>query len=297
MREKLLFIINPYAGKAQIGGELVDIVDIFTKAGYDVVVHPTQSVNDASDFASKNGAEYKKIIVSGGDGTIRGVVEGIMSLKEKDEIQVGYIPSGSTNDFAISLGIPKKRIDAANAILNGKLFKCDIGRFNDRRFNYVAAFGAFTDVSYATPQEFKNAFGHLAYIIEGLSRLPNLSSYAMKVDCDGRVIKGDFVLGMVMNSNSIAGISSENVIQADLSDGLFELLLIKNPSNLLEVQPIIAGLLRGDKEGEGFYLLKGKSFEFETEDDIKWTLDGDYGGNAKSVRISVMEKALNIIVP
>lgn len=296
MPKKLLFIFNPHAGKAQIGNELVEIIDIFARGGYDVVAHPTLAPMDAFNAIKERGSEYGLIVVSGGDGTLSEAVEGLMSIPERDNITLGYIPSGSTNDFAVSLGIPKNMTEAANVILNGEPFKCDIGSFNDKKFNYVAGFGAFTDVSYETPQETKNVFGHMAYIFEGIARLPSITSYAMKIDYDGNKIAGEFVLGMVMNTNSIAGFNGENMIKADLSDGLLELLLIKAPSNIMELQSVIAGLLRGEKEGSGFLLVKVKNVTFETEDDIKWTLDGEFGGNDKNVEISVIEGAVNFMV-
>lgn len=296
MPKKLLFIYNPCAGKAHIGNELVEIIDIFTKGGYDVVAHPTQAQMDAFNVIQEHGSEYDIIVVSGGDGTLSEAVEGLMLLPDKDKIHLGYIPSGSTNDFAVSLGIPKNMKDAAEIIVKGKPFKCDIGRFNNKKFNYVAGFGAFTDVSYETPQETKNMFGHLAYIFEGISRLTSITSYAMKVTYDDNKIVGEFVLGMVLNTNSIAGFNGENMIKAELNDGLLELLLIKAPSNIIELQGVIAGLLRGETEGNGFLLTKVRNVVFETEDDIKWTLDGEFGGNDKKVEISVIEEAVNFIV-
>lgn len=299
MAEKLLFIFNPYAGKGIIKANLAEIIDIFTKGGYDVVAHPTQAPLDAYHVVSETGRDYRFIVVSGGDGTLSEAVEGYLNLPEdiRENIRIGYIPSGSTNDFAISLGIPKSPLEAASAIIGGEVFKCDIGKFNDKKFNYVAGFGAFTDVSYATPQETKNMFGHMAYILEGIMRLPSLTSYAVKVKCNGEKLAGEFILGMVMNSNSVAGIKGENFFQADLCDGLFEVLLIKNPSNLIEFQNMITGMLKGEAEGKGYVLLKASEITFETEDDVKWTLDGEYGGNAREVKISVLPKAVNFVVP
>ena len=295
MPEKMLFIYNAHAGKAQISNELVEIIDIFTKGGYEVVAHPTQAPKDAFETVRDRGSQYSLIAVSGGDGTLSEAVEGLMLLPERDNIRLGYIPSGSTNDFAVSLGIPKSMPDAARLIMDGSPFKCDIGRFNDKKFNYVAGFGAFTDVSYETPQETKNMFGHLAYIFEGISRLPNISSYAMKVEYDGKKIAGEYILGMVMNTNSVAGINGGNMFKADLSDGLFELLLIKAPSGLTGLQNVIAGILRGETRGDGFLLEKVKNVVFETEDEIKWTLDGEFGGNDKRAEISVINGAVNLI--
>lgn len=295
MPEKMLFIFNPHAGKSEISRELVEIVDIFTKGGYDVVAHPTQAPMDAFKTVRDHGSEYKLIAVSGGDGTLSEAVEGLLLLPQKDEINLGYIPSGSTNDFAVSLGIPKNMEDAARLVMNGKPFKCDIGSFNKKHFNYVAGFGAFTDVSYETPQETKNVFGHLAYIFEGASRLTSITPYAMKVEYDGNQIAGSFVLGMVMNTNSVAGINGGNMFKADLSDGLFELLLVKSPSNIQDFRNVIAGIMRGETQGDGFLLEKVKSVTFETDDEIKWTLDGEFGGNDKRAEISVMEGAVNLI--
>lgn len=295
--KKLLFIFNNRAGKSAIERELAGVIDIFTKGGYEVVAHPTQGAGDALATVRDRGAAYETIVVAGGDGTLSEAVEGLMALPERERIKLGYIPSGSTNDFAASLGIPKEVKAAARLIVSGKPFKCDIGRFNDRTFNYVAGCGAFTDVSYATPQENKNMFGYFAYIIEGLSRLPNLPSYKMSVECDGIKLEGEFILGMVMNSNNIAGIDHGNIIKADLSDGLFELLLIRTPANLIELQMTLSGLLSGKSAKDGLYrIFKGKEFKFRTEDDIKWTLDGEFGGNDKEVTISVAEKAVNFIV-
>ncbi len=295
MPTKMLFVYNPRAGKAHLANELVDIIDIFTKGGYEVVAHPTQAPLDAFKTVRDRGSQYEIIVVSGGDGTLSEAVEGLMLLPEKDNIRLGYIPSGSTNDFAVSLGIPKSMTDAARLIVDGKPFKCDIGSFNSKCFNYVAGFGAFTDVSYETPQETKNMFGHLAYIFEGISRLPSISSYAMKVDYDGNKIAGEFVLGMVMNTNSVAGINGGNMFKADLADGLLELLLIKAPSRIIDLQSVISGLLRGETTGSGFLIEKVKHVIFETEDDIKWTLDGEFGGTDKRAEISVMEGAVNLI--
>ena len=295
MPEKMLFIFNPHAGKSEISRELLEIVDIFTKGGYDVVAHPTQAPLDAFETVRDHGAEYSLIVVSGGDGTLSEAVEGLLLLPEKDSINLGYIPSGSTNDFAVSLGIPKNMEDAARLIMSGEPFKCDIGSFNSKKFNYVAGFGAFTDVSYETPQETKNVFGHLAYIFEGVSRLTSITPHAMKVEYDGNSIAGDFVLGMVMNTNSVAGINGGNMFKADLSDGLFELLLVKSPSSIQDFRNVIAGIMRGETQGDGFLLEKVKSVTFETEDEIKWTLDGEFGGNDKHVEIFVMEGAVNMI--
>lgn len=297
--KKLLFVINPTSGKGQIGQSLLAVVDIFVKAGYAVRIHTTQETRDAVKLVSDCGGEYDLIVAAGGDGTLSEVISGLIEIEGRTarRIPVGYIPCGSTNDFANSLGIPKHAPDAARVITEGRRFSCDIGSFNDKTFNYVAAFGAFTDVSYETPQENKNMFGHLAYIFEGMSRLPKLPSYEMTITFEDRTVTGTFILGMVMNSNYVGGISGERVVNADLSDGLFEVLLIETTTNILNYQAIISGLIRGEREGRGFLLKKVKNVHVETKDDIKWTLDGEFGGNDKDVKIGVLKHAVDIVVP
>lgn len=299
MKKNLLFVLNPISGKGHIGQNLIGIIDIFVKAGFRVTIHTTQEPLDAKRLIISEGENYDLIVAAGGDGTLSEVIGGILCVEEAvgKRIKVGYIPCGSTNDFACSLGLPKNALESAELITQGNAFACDIGKFNNVTFNYVAAFGAFTDVSYETPQETKNIFGHLAYIFEGMSRLPNLPSYEMTIRLDDKTIHGNFILGMVMNSNYVGGISGEWVVQADLSDGLFEVLLIETPSNIFDYHPIIAGLIKGEREGKGFLLEKVKEVTFETSDDIKWTLDGEYGGNDREAKISVLKHAVDIIIP
>ncbi|MCD8391366.1 MAG: YegS/Rv2252/BmrU family lipid kinase [Firmicutes bacterium] len=294
MEKNLLFIVNPASGKGQISQNLMNITDIFIKAGYRVRLHTTQDHLDAKNLVTSEGENYDLIVAAGGDGTLSEVIGGVLRLENR--VKIGYIPCGSTNDFANSLQLPKQPVRAARVITDGVPFRCDTGSFNDRNFNYVAAFGAFTDVSYETPQENKNMFGHLAYIIEGMSRLPKLPSYEMKITCDGETISGNFILGMIMNSNFVGGIKGDRLVKADLSDGLFELLLFETPSNILDLQGIITSLIRGESEGKGYFLKKVKEVTVETDDEIKWTLDGEFGGNDKKAKIEVIEHAVDIMV-
>ena len=240
--KKLLFIYNPHAGKELLKPKISDIVDIFVKAGYEVTIYPTQSYRDAyrkvKEYDSK---EYELVVCSGGDGTIDEVVSGMMTRSDRDP--VGYIPTGTTNDFANSLHIPKGLLRAADNAVNGAVFSCDIGRFNKGTFVYIAAFGLFTDVSYETDQAMKNVLGHLAYILEGAKRLFNVPSYRVKVSHDGETIEDEFIYGMVTNSRSVGGFRNMVGKQVVFDDGLFEVTLIKKPKNPLELQEIIAALL------------------------------------------------------
>lgn len=298
MQKKLLFVFNPHSGKAQIKNNLMDIIDIFTRAGYDVTVHPTQARLDAYEYIRQYGSSFDRLVVSGGDGTLNEAVKGLMTFGENERAPLGYIPSGTTNDFASTLNIPKNMIDAAYNAVNGCEFRCDTGRFCDKTFNYVAAFGAFTDVSYDTPQGSKNALGHMAYIFEGIKRLSSLPSYNVKIKYDGGEIEEHVFLCIVMNTTSIAGIHNKNVLpDVSLNDGLFEMLVFKQPTNILEIQNVFTGLMKGEAFCDGYSVIKSSHFEFECRENIKWTLDGEYGGDPLNAVIDVIPSAMTYIVP
>ena len=244
--KKLLFVYNPRAGKEMLKPRLSDVLDIFVKAGYEVTVHPTQAYRDAYyQIKEYEVGKYDLIACSGGDGTIDEVATGMMKRREMgtDVVPVGYIPAGTTNDFAKSLHIPRKPLAAADNAVKGVPFPCDIGKFNDSVFVYIAAFGIFTDVSYETDQAVKNVLGHMAYILEGAKRIFNIPSYKIKVEHDGEVIEDEFIFGMVTNSRSVGGFSNmvgKNIV---FDDGLFEVTLIKTTKNPIALQEIIAALL------------------------------------------------------
>lgn len=296
--KKLLFVFNPYSGKAQVKNNLLEIADIFTKAGYNATVYPTQASNDCFEKIKNEASEYDRIVVSGGDGTLNEAVSGMMACQSK--IPMGYIPAGTVNDFSRSLGIPKDILKAAKTAVTGKIFDCDVCRFNGRVYNYVAAFGAFTDVSYETPQETKNIFGQAAYFFEGIKKLSGLQSYHAKVRYDGAEIEDDFALGMILNSKSVAGfeVRSDNAIINDVSldDGMFEGVLVRMPSNLAQFQVIISDFLKGNVEGAGYVTFKTSRVEFEFDEEVKWTLDGEFGGACKNAEIDILNKAIAFVV-
>ena len=294
--KRLLFIYNPRAGKELLKPKLSDVIDIFVKAGYEVTVYPTQSYRDAYEkVSSYNSDDYDLIVCSGGDGTIDEVVTGMMKREEKDPI--GYIPTGTVNDFANSLFIPKKILEAADVAVNGCPFKCDVGRMNDGTFVYVAAFGLFTDVSYETNQNVKNILGHLAYVLEGAKRLLKIPTYKMKVTYDGNVIEDEFVIGMVTNSRSVGGVRNMIGNRVVFDDGLFEVTLIKMPKNPLELQEVLASFLIEKIDTNHIYTFSTSKIVFECEDEIPWTLDGEFGGNHKTVEIENIQQVLEIMVP
>ena len=295
MRQKLLFLFNPKAGKGQIRNCLLDIIDIFTKHGFEVITHVTQAPRDAYEMVLEYESSVDMIVCSGGDGTLDEVVTGIM---ERDsQTPVGYIPAGSTNDFANSLFMPKSMTAAAENIMEQIIYKCDVGEFNDcHTFIYVAAFGIFTDVSYLTSQDMKNAFGHAAYIMEGVKSLFDLKSYNVRVETDEHIIEGDFIYGMVTNSRLVGGFKHLTGKDVDMDDGLFEVTLIKRPANPLEIQKIMSGLLSQEETADIFYTFKTKHIKFISEEPLPWTLDGEYGGDHEVVEIENRHKALNLLL-
>ena len=298
--KKLLFVYNPRAGKEMLKPRLSDVLDIFVKAGYEVTVHPTQAYRDAYyQIKEYEVGKYDLIACSGGDGTIDEVATGMMKRREmgKDVVPVGYIPAGTTNDFAKSLHIPRKPLAAADNAVKGVPFPCDIGKFNDSVFVYIAAFGIFTDVSYETDQAVKNVLGHMAYILEGAKRIFNIPSYKIKVEHDGEVIEDEFIFGMVTNSRSVGGFSNmvgKNIV---FDDGLFEVTLIKTPKNPIALQEIIAALLIEQVDTKHMYAFKTKKITFDSVEEIPWTLDGEFGGEQDYVEIENVQKAMEIMVP
>ncbi|MGO5051625.1 diacylglycerol/lipid kinase family protein [Lachnospiraceae bacterium LCP25S3_G4] len=292
--KRLLFIYNPNAGKAQIKSRLADILDILAKANYELVVYPTQGYMDALKRVSTYTDKFDLLVCSGGDGTLDEVVTGMMH--RNDRIPIGYIPAGSTNDFANSLRISKNMLEAADTAVNGVIFDCDVGAFNDDTFVYIAAFGLFTDVSYQTKQEIKNVLGHLAYVLEGMKRLYNIPSYELKVTYEDQIIEEKFIFGMVTNSRSVGGFRNIIGNHVVFDDGEFEVTLIKMPKNPLELNEIVGALLIEQIDTKHMYSFKAKKVVFDSLDEIPWTLDGEFGGEHNHVVVENRNKELQIMV-
>ena len=292
--KKLLFVVNGHSGKGQIKNKLLDIIDIMIKEGYHVQVHTTQEREDATKVVREQAKYYDLVVCSGGDGTLDEAVTGMMQSEVRTPL--GYIPAGSTNDFANSLEIPKDMIQAAKTAVLGVPFSCDVGEFNGDYFIYVAAFGIFTDVSYATSQELKNALGHVAYILEGAKRLHTIKSYHMRVEYDGNEIEGDFLLGMITNSTSVGGFENMTGKDVKLDDGMFEVTLIHKPKNIIELNTIIASLTNLKDETDLIDSFRADSVKFYSEEEIPWTLDGEFGGDHKEVQIKDHCKAVDIMI-
>ena len=292
--KRLLFIYNPQAGKGIIKPHLANVVDTFTKAGYLVTVRPTQGKADATHVAARQGWWYDRVVCCGGDGTLSETVAGLLTLDAPPVL--GYIPAGTTNDFSKNLGLPRGVEKAAAMAVEGTPRQCDMGRFNDRTFVYVAAFGIFTDVSYGTPQEFKNAFGHLAYLLEGATKLGDLGrGYHLTVEHDGGTVEGDFIYGMVSNTVSIGGLVNLPRDLVCLDDGQFEALLIRTPKSPKDWQSILTALttqkLPEDGSVVGFTCTQA---HFTSVKPLAWTVDGEYGGEYTDLTISNRPQALVI---
>lgn len=292
--KKLLFIFNPHAGKAQIKNRLMQIIDIMVKGGYEVTAYPTQAPLDAQEMVKKRVADYDRIVVSGGDGTLDEAVTGMMLSGKKTPL--GYIPAGSTNDFANSLKIPKDMVKAAEVAVSGQAFACDVGIFNGDPFVYVAAFGMFTAVSYRTSQEWKNILGHAAYLLEGVKSLTDITSYHMRVEHGDEIIEEDFIYGMITNSNSVGGFKNMTGKNVLLDDGEFEVTLIRMPKNIIELNAILASLTNLIDDTELIYSFKSSEIQFSSEEEVAWTLDGEFGGTHREVSIENMQRALEIVV-
>lgn len=291
--KRMLFIYNPHAGKGKILPRIGEIVDIFVKGGYLVEIYPTQGPKDAVKKASKASKRFDLVVCSGGDGTLDEVVTGM--VKGDKHFTIGYIPVGTTNDYATSLHISKDIIEAAEDIVLGKPYPYDVGHFNDEIFVYIAAFGIFTDVSYATDQNFKKVLGHLAYILQGIKSLPEVKAYRMKVTIGDKVYEDEFIYGMVTNSVSVGGFKNLTGPNVQLDDGLFEVTFIRRPKNVFELQEIISSLLIEEDQTDMIISCKTDRIHVECEIEVAWTLDGEFGGSLKEVLIENEKHRMQII--
>ena len=294
MGKKLLFVYNPKAGKAQIKNKLADILNIFAEAEYEITVAPTRGHDDARRIVENRSHDYELVVCSGGDGTLDETVTGMM--QSGFQTPIGYIPSGRTNDFGGSLGLPKNIVRAAEIAVKGKDFSCDVGSFNKDIFVYIAAFGLFTDVSYETDQEVKNVLGHMAYLLEGMKRLSAVRSYPMRVEYEDNIIVDDFIFGMITNSVSVGGFKNITGKNVKLDDGVFEVTLIKKPRNPVELNNIMISLLNRDIDTNAMYCFRTSKLILDALEPVPWTLDGENGGSHKRVEISNICKGIDIRV-
>lgn len=292
--KKMLFIINPVTAKAMISPHMVDILDIFIKGGYDVTTYITQDKDDTKRTAAERAHEFDTIVCAGGDGTLNGVISGLLDLEKKPTL--GYIPSGTTNDFANSWGIPRNPLEAAKNIVNFDPIDIDVSVFCGRPFVYVAAFGAFTAVSYETPQAAKKMFGHSAYLAGGIKSLSTIRPKHMKITHEGGVIEGDFLYGMVSNTRSVGGFPLKMKDAISISDGLMELILIRDAKMPGDQMKMLGAVLAQDTNSEYISFVHTSRVTFESSEEIPWTVDGEFGGNVTKGEIYVREKAIKMFL-
>lgn len=292
--KKLLFIINPMAGRREAQTELYRMVKVMTDGGYEVTVYPTSRRMDCARKVEEDASRFDLVVCCGGDGTLNEMVNGMM--RHTDRVPMGYIPLGSTNDLANSLGLPPKVEDAARRAISGAPFQMDVGSLGGRYFNYIAAFGAFTEASYATPQQIKNVLGHFAYILEGIKCISKIQPVHVKVTADGNLYESDYIFGAVSNTTSLGGIFRLDPSTVRLDDGKYEILLVRNPGNALESQAMLTSLLNRDFSGPHLQMLKASEIRFESDEPISWTIDGEFGGASSDTLIVNNRKAITLMV-
>ncbi len=281
---KVLFLYNPQSGQQRLRTQMWSILNCFCEAGYDLTVQAISKGVDASEIVQNRIDEFELFICSGGDGTLNRVDNGMMLVAEEKRKVIAYIPSGSTNDFSVSLKIPRNMTKAAENIVNNDVKKYDVGKFNDSYFVYVAAFGAFTEVSFATDQQLKNMLGHLAYIVEGVRSLSTIKSYKLKIRTDEENYDGEYIFGMITNSVSVGGVYRLDNQDVKLDDGLFEVTLIKKPISLFEAQKLQQDIFSSPL----IINFKTDHIRIEAEDRIPWALDGEDGNSPKKAEIQVV---------
>jgi len=298
MKKKALFLFNPQAGKSQVKNNLMGIIDLFVKQGYDVNVHPTQAPGEVTNLLSESASEYDLLLLAGGDGTLNEAVSGLMQLEHRPAL--GYIPGGTCNDVAATLGIPRDPVEAAKAIMTGHPQAIDIGSFGpDRWFTYVAGFGAFTDVAYETPQQEKRVLGRLAYLLKGAKSLAEIRPIPMCMTVGDRVIEDQVLLGLVCSTTSVGGFRAASTVMkgVSLDDGLSEVIVVKTISSIQDLHAIGTLLVKREFDPQFFYTFQTDRIRFEFPAPVKWTLDGEFGGALDRVDIQNHNRAIEILVP
>lgn len=292
MLKKLLLIVNPVAGKKRLKPMLLDVLQIFARGGFSTTVMVTGRRGEAAEFAAY-GKEYDRIVAAGGDGTLNEVITGM--LDNGITIPLGYIPCGSTNDFASSMGISSDIKKAAESIANGLPLPLDVGKFNNRYFSYVASFGAFTSASYTTAQDVKNLLGHAAYVFEGIKDLSSIQPQYMKFVTEKKIYEGNYVFGAIANSKSFGGIVKLKDELVSLNDGLFEVLLVKMPKTLADLNVIINSLTTSNFENSRFEFFKTAKLTVIPDLATAWSLDGEYMRTEDAVAVVNLHGAINFV--
>jgi len=291
--KKMLFILNPQAGTKKANKQLVEVLDIFNRAGYDVSATVTARQGDAAAVAARRAGEMDIVVCCGGDGTFNETMAGIMA--SGTDVPLGYIPAGSTNDFAASLHLSSNILQAAQDIVNGKPVRYDVGSFGGRYFSYVASFGAFTRTTYMTPQTVKNALGHTAYVLEGIRELSRLQPEHVRMELDGQIVEDDFLFGAISNSLSMGGILTLDPKQVDMRDGKFEILLVRAPKDMTELGECILALQKQEYNCAMITFRSAKQIRVTTEKPLTWSLDGEREEAQTVIDVKNLHLAVQIV--
>lgn len=292
--KKVLFIINPCAGKMRIVKDLVEIDRAFYDGDCDCDVYLTNKRGDATRKVIECGKDYEIVVCGGGDGTYNELITGV--LQAGLDIPIGYIPAGTTNDFASTLSLSQNPVTAAANITAGEPKSFDVGKFGESYFSYIASFGAFTSASYSTQQQMKNVFGHSAYLFEGMTDLSSIKPYHVRLEADGKIYEDDYLFGAICNSTSIAGLIKLDENLVNLSDGEFEILLIRMPKLLVDIPKIVIALKTGDYSEKHITFLHASSVRVKTKDKLSWALDGEHAESVGEVTIKNLHSAIKLIV-
>ncbi len=295
MKNDILLIANPVSGKGMVKTQLFPVLEELADAGHSATVMLTEARGDATRYAARYGKDYETVLVMGGDGTLSETAAGLITLAEPPK--VGYIPLGTTNDVARTFGLPHTPREGARCVAEGRATPWDIGRFGDRTFSYIAAFGAFTEASYSTDQSLKNLLGHAAYVVDGMASLPYIVPYHTVVEYDGGRLEGSFLYGSVSNSLSVGGIVRLSPDVVALGDGLFECLLIRKPDNLADLGNIVSGILSQNYNERDVVLLQTRKIRFTFDEPVSFTLDGENGGSHLVAEAENHQAALRLIIP
>ena len=296
MEQRVLLMVNPMAGRQKIRNELLYVVDTLTKAGYETIIYTTQGKDATRDLLAEKDSQFDRVICCGGDGTFNEILSATMHWDKRPIL--GYIPAGTTNDFAAGLKLPSDIREAAVNIVRGTPHTVDAGLFNTSYFSYVASFGAFTETSYSTPQNFKNALGHLAYILEGIKEIPAFTPYTVCVEADGQIYKDSYIFGAVSNARSVGGILKISDSLVDLNDGVFEVMMIKMPKTLMDLSAIVTSLTSLNPlkyDPSMFLFLQTKELKITFEQEMVWSLDGERVRGGKEARIACIKDAFKIL--
>lgn len=292
--KKMLFVMNPFSGMRRANKYLADIITLFNQADYEVIVHMTRGQGDATRIVAERAADMDLVVCCGGDGTFNETITGMLSVGVN--VPLGYIPAGSTNDFAASLKLSGNVLQAAADIVEGQPVTYDVGKFGDRYFSYVASFGAFTRASYTTPQSIKNALGHTAYVLEGINELSQIKNEHVRMEIDGQVVEDDFLFGAISNSTSVGGILTLSPDRVDMGDGLFEILLVRAPRNFTELSECVAAVQNADYFACPTIIFRSaSSVKIFTDEEINWTLDGELAQGQQEIHVENLHHAIRLI--